>query len=84
VRLAEEPKGNRMAEQIIGVKGNEATRKKLAGVAKGPIAVMGNEAVKADLVELAKTGSSGAKLKGSIADRDGHKVLVLAEDGSKS
>ena len=73
-----------MAEKIIGVVGDEATRKKLAEVAKKPIAIVGTEAVKEELIGLAKAGSSDATLKGKIADQGGRKVLVLADAGSKS
>ena len=70
-----------MATKTIGVVGNEATRRKLAGIAKKPIAIVGNAAAKAKLVELAKTGDGGT-LKGKVADQGGRKVIVLA-DGCK-
>jgi hypothetical protein len=83
VRQAGKPKGDRMATKTIGVVGNEATRKKLAGISKKPIAIVGNDAVKAKLVDMAKTGRSDATLKGTVADQGGRKVLVLADGGSK-
>ena len=71
-----------MATKTIGVVGNEATRRKLAGIAKKPIAIVGNAATKAKLVELAKTGNGGT-LKGKLAEQGGRKILVLG-DGCKS